>query len=147
VIPACAALIGFGVMVAAIGRVSPPWRQIDRLSGQGHGLQLEAATDYIRANAAPGEHVLIMAALPGHLVADRAGVIDESPINGLTSLISSAEADRALDQLQDAGGTQVFDGASALPEFPQILQARGFRQIGEDPTSGLRLWRAEGAAS
>jgi hypothetical protein len=146
VIPACAALIGFGVMVAAIGRVSPPWRQIDRLSGQGHGLRLAAATDYIRANAAPGEHVLIMAALPGHLVADRAGVIDESPINGLTSLISSAEADRAVNQLQDAGGTQVFDGASALPEFARILQARGYVQIGEDPASGLRLWRAGGAA-
>jgi hypothetical protein len=140
-VPACAALIGFGVMVAAIGRLSPPWRQIDRLGGQGHGLDLQDSTDYVEAHTAPGEHVLIIGTPAEHLVADRAGVVNASPINGLTALISPAEADRALNQLEDESGIQVFENARALPEVADILRARGYRVVGSDPDSNLRLWR------
>jgi hypothetical protein len=140
-IPACAALIGFGVMVATIARVSPPWRQIDRLAGDGRSLGLEPATEYVEANTVDDERVLIMAALPGHLVAERAGVVDTSPINGLTALLSKEEAERALDQLEDEDGTQVFDGVTGLPQFAELLRERGYRQVGTSPDAGLRLWQ------
>jgi hypothetical protein len=140
-IPSCAVLIGFGVMVSAIARVSPPWRQIDRLSSGGHDLGVQAATGYVEAHTAPGEHVLIMATVPGHLVAERARVVDVSPINGLTALLSQAEIDRSLKQLEDEGGTQVFEGASGLPEFADSLRARGYRVVGSDPANKLRLWQ------
>jgi hypothetical protein len=82
-----------------------------------------------------------MATVPGHLVAERARVVDVSPINGLTALLSQAEIDRSLKQLEDEGGTQVFEGASGLPEFADSLRARGYRVVGSDPANKLRLWQ------
>jgi hypothetical protein len=140
-VPSCAALIGFGVMVAAIARVSPPWRQIDRLGGHGHGLDLQGPAAYIDAHTVPGEHVLIIGPPAEHLVADRAGVVNSSPINGLTALLSSAETDRALNQLEHEGGTQVFESAHPLPEFAERLRARGYRVVGSDPEDDLSLWK------
>jgi hypothetical protein len=151
-IPACAALIGFGVMVSAIDRVSPPWRQIDRLSDGGPAVNdLLPAQAYVEANSRPGDHVLIIGTTLDHRVADRAGVVNVSPLNGTTSLVSTAEADRSLDQLEDEGGNQVFESVSDvpsagglvfdIPEFATILRQRGYTLVGEDPASGLRLWR------
>ena len=66
-------------------------------------------------------------------MADRAGVVNVSPINGVTALITPAEADRALDQLEDEGGDLVFEplsgaqGTFAIPELAQILRQRGYR--------------------
>ena len=71
-------------------------------------------------------------------MADAAGVVNVSPLNGVISLVSPVEADRALDQLQDSGGNQVFDGTSGLPsggfifgipEFATILREHGYRLI------------------
>ena len=108
-LPACAALIGFGVMISALDRVSPPWRQVDRLSMGGPAANDQlAAQRYVEANTSPGEHVLIIGTTLDHRVADRAGVVNVSPLNGVTSLITPAEADRALDQLEDAGGRPWF---------------------------------------
>jgi hypothetical protein len=150
-IPACLALIGFGVMVAAIDRLPPPQRQIERLHAGGTAQDLVPAERLVESHAQPGEHVLMIGVGgPDHLVAERAGVVNVSPLNGSTSLISPAEADRSLDQLEDEGGTLVFDGVSGLPtggfvfgipEFAAILRARGYRLVGADPDSGLRLWR------
>ena len=110
--PAAAALIGFGVMVGTIGRISPPWRQIDRLNETGHPLSLQRPAAYVAAHTVPGEHVVIIGPEAEHLIADRAGVVNSSPLNGLTALFGPSEANRALDQLDDEGGTQVFEGAS-----------------------------------
>jgi hypothetical protein len=141
-IPACAALIGFGVMAAAIVRVSPPWDQIDRLSDRGSDPGLERATEYVARFTSAGEHVLIMAPVPGHLVAERAGVVDASPINGPTALLSGAEAARSVDQLEDEGGTQVFESVSGLPGFADLLRERGYRVVDNQSDGKLRLWRS-----
>ena len=141
-IPAAAALIGFGVMVATIGRISPPWRQIDRLNETGHPLSLQSPAAYVAAHTVPGEHVVIIGPEAEHLIADRAGVVNSSPLNGLTALLGPSEANRTLDQLEDEGGTQVFEGASGpLPEFAALLRARGYRVVGSDPADHLRLWQ------
>jgi hypothetical protein len=151
-LPACAALIGFGLMVSALDRVSPPWRQVDRITTGGPGVNdLLPAQRYVEANTRPGEPVLIIGTTLDHRVAERAGVDNVSPLNYITSLISPAEADRALDQLEEAGGTRVFESVTglpgfrgAIPEFAPILQARGYRPVAADPDSGLRLWRRGG---
>jgi hypothetical protein len=150
-LPGCAALIGFGVMVSAIDRVPPPWRQVDRLTAGGPAANdLLDAQRYIESNTHPGEHVLIIGTSLDHRVADRAGVVNVSPLNGIISLVSSSEANRAIDQLEDEGGTQVFDAVSGhpagglffgVPEFATILRQRGYVLVGEDRASGLRLWR------
>jgi hypothetical protein len=143
-LPACAALVGFGVMISAIDRVSPPWRQVSRISTAGPGANdLLPAQRFVAAHTSPREDVLIIGTTLDHRVADRAGVVNVSPLNFVTSLISPAEADRALDQLEDDGGTQVFESV-AIPEWAAILRARGYRLVAADPDSGLRLWRRAG---
>ena len=154
-LPACAALVGFGLMVSAIARVSPPWRQIDRLADGGVAVNDQlAAQRYVEANTHPGEHVLIIGTTLDHRVADRAGVVNVSPVNGITGLIVPDEANRAIDQLEEAGGTQVFESVSdatgsaglvfRIPEFATILRERGYRLVEEDPSTHLRLWRRGG---
>lgn len=140
-LPACAALIGFGVMISALDRVSRPWRQVDRITTGGPGANdLLPEQRFVAARTSPGEDVLIIGTTLDHRVAERAGVVNVSPLNFVTSLISPAEADRTLDQLYDSGGTEVFESV-AIPEFAAILRARGYRLLGVDPESGLRLWR------
>jgi hypothetical protein len=150
VVPACAALIGYGVMVAAIDRFPPPWKQIDRLSEGGQELSLEPAERYVASHTSPGERVLIIGTGLDHRVAERAGVTNVSPLDGVITLVSPAEADLALDQLDDSGGSQVFEAVSGLdpgklvfrvPELAGILRERGYRLVAEDPTLRMRLWR------
>ncbi|HEY1236947.1 MAG TPA: hypothetical protein VGE91_01325 [Solirubrobacterales bacterium] len=153
-LPACVALIGFGLMISAIDRVSPPWRQIDRLSASAPGANDDlAAQRYVEAHTRPGEHVLILGTALDHRVADRAGVVNVSPVSGLKALITPAEAQRALDQLEDEGGNLVFESLSGaggtggrfpIPELAPILRERGYRLVGVDPDSRLRLWRRAG---
>ncbi len=154
-LPACAALIGFGLMLSAIGRVSPPWRQIDRLADGGVAVNDQlAAQRYVQSNTHPGDHVLIIGTTLDHRVADRAGVVNVSPVNGITGLIVPDEAERAIDQLEDEGGNSVFESVSHVPgagglvvEIPKlaaILRQRGYRPVGEDPSLHMRLWRRAG---
>lgn len=151
-IPAGAALIGFGVMVATIDRVSPPWRQVDRLVDGGRAVNdTPNAQRFVERRTNPGDRILLIGTPADHRLADRAGVTNVSPINGYISLLSSAEADLALDQLESEGGDEVFEAVTApnavnssllrFPEFAAILRQRGFRLIEQDPSSGLRLWR------
>jgi hypothetical protein len=151
-LPAAAALIGFGVMIAAIDRVSPPWRQIDRLaSGGTPSYDTPNAQRFVDANTNPGDTILLIGTPLDHRVAERAGVTNVSPISGAFSLITPDLADRALDQLRDGGGSEVFEAVTApsavnpspfkIREFAGMLQARGYRLIEQDPSSGLRLWR------
>jgi hypothetical protein len=151
-LPAAAALIGFGVMVAVIDRVSPPWRQADRLADGGRAVDdTPNAQRFIESHTDPGDRVFIIGTPLDHRIAERAGVTNVSPINGYISLLSSREADRALDQLSSEGGDEVFEAvtdASAVnpsllrfPELATILRQRGYRLVEQDPSSGLRLWR------
>jgi hypothetical protein len=151
-LPAAAALIGFGVMVSAIERVSPPWRQVSRLENGGRAVyDTPNAQRFIEAQTQPGDHVLVIGTPVDHRVADRAGVVNVSPINDFIALVSADEADRSLDQLEDEGGNEVFESVTApaannpfpitIGEFATILRDRGYRLVEQDPSSGLRLWR------
>jgi hypothetical protein len=149
-IPASAALIGFGVMVATIDGFPPPLRQVDRLRDGGAPLALEPTERVIEAWTNPGDDILFIGRIADHLVADKAGVVDVSPLNGEPSLFSPAEADRSLDQLEESGGDLVIERASQLPprgfafgipEFATILRERGYRLIAEYPALHLRVWR------
>jgi hypothetical protein len=150
VIPAAAALIGLGVMVASIDRFPPPLRQIDRLREGGGPLNLGPTERVVEQWTQPGDDILLIATPPDHLVADRTGVVNVSPLNGVTSLFSPAEANRSLDQLEDSGGDVVIERVSDLPpvgfafgvpEFATILRQRGYRLVAEYPQLHLRVWR------
>jgi hypothetical protein len=151
-LPAAAALIGFGVMVAAIDRVSAPWRQIDRVSAGGTAIaDSPNAQRFVEDHTQPGEPVFLIGTPLDHRVAERAGVTNVSPVSSYLFLITPDLADRGLDQLQDDGGDQVFEAVTApsavnpspltITGFATILRGRGYRLIAEDPSSGLRLWR------
>jgi hypothetical protein len=149
-LPACAALIGYGVMIAAIDRFPSPRAQIDRISQEGQLLSLAAEERYVATQTRPGEKILLIGAALDHRVAERAGVENVSPLDGVITLISPREANRAVDALENAGGSQVFETVSAqppgqlafdVPEFATILRERGYRIVGEDPSLHMRLWR------
>jgi hypothetical protein len=149
-IPGAVALVGFGVMVASIDRLPPPQRQVNRLRDGGQPLNLGPTERVVEGWTQPGDHILLIATAPDHLVADRTGVVDVSPLNGVTSFFSPAEADRSLDQLEDSGGDLVIERLSDLPpsgflfgvpEFATILRGRGYRLVAEYPGLHLRVWR------
>ena len=111
------------------------------------------AVRFVESQTHPGEDILLIGIAPDHLVADRAGVVNVSPLNGITSLLSPAEADRALDQLQDAGGSVVIERTTALPprgfafgipELATILRQHGYELVSEDRGLYLRVWRNAG---
>jgi hypothetical protein len=149
-IPACLALIGFGVMVAALDRLPQPRQQVDRLRAGGSAHNLAPYERLIEARTQPGEHILLIGIGPEHLLADMAGVVNVSPLNSVTSLVSPAEANRSINQLEDSGGNLVIERVSALPprgfafgipEFATILRQRGYRLVAEYPALHLRVWR------
>jgi hypothetical protein len=156
-LPALATLVGFGVMVSGIDRLPQPQRQVDRLRAGGTPNRLTPeGVRFVESWTHPGQDILLIGTAPDHLVADRAGVVNVSPLNGFTSLLSPAEADRALDQLEDAGGNVVIERASALPprgiafgipELATILRQRGYQLVSEDPRLYLRVWRRTGTTS
>jgi hypothetical protein len=156
-LPAAAVLVGFGVMIAAIDRISPPWQQVQRLSSGGPAVEdTPNAQRFLEASTEPGDRVLLIGTPLDHRVAERAGVANVSPVSGYFSLITPDVADRGLDQLEDDGGEEVFEAVTApsavnqsplkIPAFAAILRGRGYRMITEDPSSGLRLWRRPGPA-
>jgi hypothetical protein len=151
-VPACAALVGFGVMVSAIDRLPQPQRQIDRLRAGGTPHDLGPLERYVESVTHPGEHLLLLALAPDHLVADKTGLVNVSPLNGLGSLFSPKEADRSLDQLEDEGGDLVIERTSVLPpktlafgipELATILRQRGYALVSENPSLYVRVWRRE----
>jgi hypothetical protein len=149
-IPASAALIGFSVMIATIDGFPPPLRQVDRIRAGGTPQNLAPTERVVKTWTQQGDDVLLIASAPDHLVADRAGVVNVSPFNGFPGLLTPADADRALDQLEDSGGDTVIERVSSLPprgiafgipEFAAILRARGYRLIARYPALHLRVWR------
>ena len=138
-----AALIGFGLMVSAIGRIPPPWRRSTGSRGRAGRERPARRPGLRRGEHPPGGDVLILGTTLDYRVADRAGVVNVSPLNGVTALVSPAEADRALDQLSDEGGSEVFESVSnapvgggfvfKIPELAGILRARGYALVADDP--------------
>jgi hypothetical protein len=151
-IPCCAALIGFGVMASAMARVPAPQRQVDRLRAGGTAEHLAPVERLIKSRTRPGEPLLVIGVGRDHFVADQSGVVNVSPLNGNTSLITRTEADRSIDQLESSGGNLVIERVSALPprgfvfgipEFANILRERGYALLYTDPRLLIRVWRRE----
>jgi hypothetical protein len=70
----------------------------------------------------------------------------------VTSLISPAEANRSIDELDDSGGDLVIERVSGLaaggfvfgvPEFANILRRRGYALVSEDSKMHIRVWRRQ----
>jgi hypothetical protein len=144
-LPAVATLAGFGIMVAAIDRFPPPWQQLDRLTAGGEAVNDQPdAQSFVDTHTAPGAHVLLLGTPLDHRIAERAGVVNESPVFDVFALLSALEVDRAINFLEDDGGRLVFERVSReLPEVAQILRQRGFHRLRKDPASGLVEWRRE----
>jgi hypothetical protein len=158
VVPAFAVLAGFGMMIAAVARAPAPWNEVDRIFHSGpHILDLLPEQHFVAANTSPGETVLLInTSRPlvvvglDHRVAERAGVSNASPFPP-NAFFSPSEVDFALDNLDDDGGTKVFERlqASGSPEagpFMQILKERGFRLVKTDPATKFNLWVRGGAS-
>jgi hypothetical protein len=142
VLPAFAVLAGFGVMIASIDRTPAPWRQVDRLSAGGEAVNdVPAVQRFVDANTTPGEHVLIVGTELDHRVADRAGVVNASPLYGPLALLSSREVNRAIDTLEEEGGRKAFVSVLSIsvlttrtfPEVAQVLRRRGFTPVRRTP--------------
>ena len=152
-LPSAAALVGFGVMIAAIATFPTPWQQVDRLSASGDLGAGPAEERFVEANTRPGEPILLWGAAPDHRTAERAGVDDVSPWNDAIELLSEREVGRALDALDQAQGSKIFmrpvgpliaDLLGRRGPVAPLLTDAGFRPVSADPESRLELWERTG---
>jgi hypothetical protein len=148
-LPSFAAMMGFGVMVAAITTFPLPWEQVDRLSQTGPAVNDEPAEQrFVESQTRAGEPVLIFGTRSDHRVAERAGVTNVSPWNSILSLYSERDALRAVDALADEQGSKVFligrDDAilgSDPAALARVLVAEGFERVTKNPQGKLVLWQ------
>ena len=147
-LPSLATMTGFGVMVAAITTFPLPWKQVDRLSDAGPAVNdAPAEQRFVEGRTTPGEPVLILGTPTDHRVAERAGVSNVSPWNGILSIYAERDVLRALDALEHARGSKVFlvgAGGWILGSDPdaiaRVLVARGFERVVKNPRGQLILW-------
>jgi hypothetical protein len=151
-LPAAATLIGFGVMVAAIIAFPLPWKQVERLSDSGPAVNdAPGEQRFVEDRTTSGEPVVILGTPTDHRLAERAGVANLSPWNGIRSVYSERDVDRAVEALERAGGSKVFLGRTGESSVPsgagaigRTLAAHGFEHVAENPAGLLVLWRPRG---
>jgi hypothetical protein len=134
-LPALATMVGFGVMIASIATISPPWDEVERLGRSGASEADNAEFQrFVEQRTEPGENVVIWGSAADHRLAERAGVENLSPFNLVLLLASPREVDRALDALEHAGGSKVFITGAPPGEQPssviEYLLAHGYRPAG-----------------
>jgi len=137
-LPALATMVGFGVMIASIATISPPWDEAERLSRSGASEADNAEMQrFVEQRTEPGERVLVLATGADHRLAERAGVENLSPFNTALVLLSPSEVDRALEALKEAGGTKIFINQANPPppgeepgSFLGYMLDQGFRPVG-----------------
>jgi hypothetical protein len=143
IIPAVAVMAGFGVMVSGLNRFPLPWHEADRLSNTGEAVYDQPfEQQFIEDQTEPGEPILLMATRVDHRVAERAGVENVSPW-GSYSLFSPKEVTRALDNLEEEGGTKLFHptaDSSALTPVELMFYERGYRIVRSEPFINLDMW-------
>jgi hypothetical protein len=144
-LPSLAAITGFGIMVAAITTFPLPWEQVQRLSQTGPAVNdVPAEQRFVEDRTTPGEPVVILGTPTDHRVAERGGVSNVSPWNSIISLYSERDVLRALDALERERGSKVFlvhSDDSFVASVEQVLAARGFERVAENPRGEMRLWR------
>jgi hypothetical protein len=147
-IPVVAVMAAFGVMVAAITRTPAPWSQFDRHGETGPPIDPPELVAFVDDATEPGEAVLLLGTAIDHRLAERAGIENVSPWNSAISLFSEREAQRAIDQLEQAGGSKVIvSRGGVLSEvladdgsFIRFLNERGFRHTVGDPADPLGVF-------
>ena len=153
VVAAFTALTGFGLMIASIDRFPLPWQQVDRIGADGTArFDNVEQQRFIEERTEPGEKVLILGWELDHRIAERAGVQNVSPFFGVPALLGPNETERAIDQLEDAGGERAFvrilrpdytipsDDLIAA-EVDAELRERGYVVVTRDPATGTVEWR------
>ena len=140
-LPVAAALLLLGLFATAIDQFPAPWTQWRRLTASSHTLLFNTspAVRFIRATTRHGESVALLTGL-GHLIGRDAGVIDISPYSHPDGIVTYEQVDEVIDTLHADDGDTVFTGG-VVAEVGQILTARGFRVIAQDPSSSLSMWR------
>ena len=148
-LPGLAALVGFGVMIAAIGGLSPCARS--PAAGGRDGADLSPPSAYRGELASRG-------ARPDdrdHPRPSRGGPRgrgERLPDQWGDGADHHREADRAIDQLEDEGGDLVFEGGhlpargvsrSPSPSSPASCASAATRGR-QDPALHLRIWRRRG---
>ena len=153
-VPSCAAVTGFGIMVAAIATFPLPWQQIERITTPGPAVNdVPAVERFLEERTSPDEAIVLLGAPSDHRVAERAGVNNVSPWNSAVSVFSEREVLRALAELEEGQGTKVFlRPAGALVEelladsgpVAEVLASRGFKRVAADRDGQVVLWRRSG---
>ncbi|MGA2319530.1 MAG: hypothetical protein ABSG95_02150 [Solirubrobacteraceae bacterium] len=140
-LPVAAALVLLGLFVTSIDQFPAPWTQWRRLTTSSHTLQFNTApaVRFVQTVSQPGEHVALLTGL-GHLIGRDAGVIDVSPYSHPDGIVTYEQLDEVISALRASHGDVVFTG-SVIPEVRQVLTARGFRVVAQDPSSALSEWR------
>jgi len=140
-LPIAAALLLLGLFVTSIDQFPAPWTQWRRLTASSHTLLFNTgpAVHFVRAASRPGEPVALLTGL-GHLIGREAGVIDICPYSHPDGIVTYEQLDEIIDALRANHADKLFTG-SVLPEVSQVLTARGFRVIAQDPSSSLSEWR------
>ncbi len=147
-LPALATMVGFGVMIASIATISPPWQEVERLGRSGASEADNAEFQrFVEQRTEPGESVVIWGSAADHRLAERAGVENRSPFNTALVLVSPGEVDRALDALEQAGGTKIFLPGAPPGEKPgsliAYLLAEAYRPVGGTVHDELVMFERE----
>jgi hypothetical protein len=147
VLPVAAPLVILGLFATTLDQFPAPWTQAQRLMASSHTVLFNPApgTRFVKAFSRPGEHVALLTSL-GHLISRDAGVTDVSPYSDPDGIVTYEQLDDVLDALRVNHGSVIYTGV-IVPEVDQILAARGFRAVAQDPPSDLTMWRNSAAPS
>jgi hypothetical protein len=121
-------------MIASMATISPPWDEVERLARSGASEADNAdMQQFVEQRTQPGESVVIWGSAADHRLAERAAVENLSPFPSGLVLVSASEVDRALDSLEQAGGTKVFipettAGEGRGPVIAHLL-TRGYEPV------------------
>jgi hypothetical protein len=126
-------LAGVGVMACSLAQTPTPRSQIDRLrASQPHDVRiLTALEDTINDLTSPGEPVAMLVR-PGHLMAERIGIVDVNPYANVDSMMTSEQWSTMIAALQRAHGRKLFvQGETLFQEHIDWLERRGYRPYRE----------------
>lgn len=141
VVPSLAVLLLYGLAAATVREVPAPWRQLDRLTTGGAAtFDVDPLVPFVREHTRPGEEVAILTE-QSHRLALASGVRDVTPFNSVYSIISFAQLDLLMEQIDEADVRTVFAGDLPFVEVEEALTDAGFRIRETDPETGLTWWR------
>lgn len=145
VLPITAAVVALALMATTIDQFPAPWAQWKRITQSSNTLLFDVGPSvrFVRSISRPRAHVALLTGL-GHVIGRDADVVDVSPYSHPDGIVMYEQLDDVLAALPRGPGDTVFTGP-VVPEIAQVLTARGFRVIAQDPSSSLTAWRRSGS--